>query len=81
MLLMGKTPKSRSSTTKGHWRETRMFKREFNSSKHAEMGALAAVASKDCSGGKANKTQQVTPLVATEEFICVSLYYLHLHFT
>lgn len=45
------------------------------------MGALAAVASKDCSGGKANKTQQVTPLVATEEFICVSLYYLHLHFT
>lgn len=57
-----------------------MVKRELNSSKHAQTGTLAAVVSKDYSGGKANKNQQVTLLIAAEEFICVKLLYLHIHF-
>lgn len=42
--------KSRSSKTKLKGR--RMFNREFHSSKYMQMRVLAAVASKDYSGGK-----------------------------
>lgn len=47
-----------------------------------QMRVLAAVASKDYSVGKSKQKPKTNlPAVATEEFICVSLYYLHFHFT
>lgn len=75
--MMGNTLKSRSSTTK--LRGRRMFKREFRSSKHMQMKVLTAVASKEYSVGKRKLKSNLA--VATEEFICVILYYLHFHFT
>lgn len=55
--MMGKALKSRSSTIK--LRGRRMFKREFLSSKHMQMMALAAVASKDYSVGKRKPTSNL----------------------
>lgn len=76
--MMGNTMKSRSSTTK--LRGRRLFNREFRSSKHMQMRVLAAVAYKDYSVGKRKQKSNLLA-VATEEYNCASLHYLHFHST